>query len=137
MSSTQLAKVHLSETELQNLATEIDQIRDEVQGNLGDKDAKYIRRVLKSVRYTEILGRGLLFFGFFPPTWILGTLLLSLSKILENMELGHNVIHGQYDWMKDPNFNGKTYEWDIAGTASNWRKTHNFSTSYLHQHKRN
>ncbi len=126
MKSSQMAKVHLSEIELNNLAAEIDQIRDEIQNNLGEKDAKYIRRILKSVRYTEIVGRGLLFFGFFPPTWILGTLMLSLSKILENMELGHNVIHGQYDWMKDPSFNGKTYEWDIAGTANNWRKTHNF-----------
>ena len=125
-SGTELAKVHLSETELQNLAGEIDEIRNEVLKDLGDRDAKYIRRVLVAVRYTEIIGRGFLFLWFFPPFWLLGTLLLSLSKILENMELGHNVIHGQYDWMKDPSFNGKTYEWDIAGTAANWRKTHNY-----------
>jgi len=124
--SESYATVPLSEAELNNFAIEIDELRNEVLEKLGDKDARYIRRILKAVRYTEIAGRGLLFFGFFPPTWILGTLLLGLSKILENMELGHNVIHGQYDWMKDPSLNGKTYEWDIAGTASNWRKTHNF-----------
>lgn len=120
------AKILLSEDELKKLALEIDKLREEVLEDLGSKDARYIRGVLKSVRYSEVVGRALLFFGFFPPTWILGTLLLSLSKILENMELGHNVIHGQYNWMKDPLFNGKTYEWDIAGTSSNWRKTHNF-----------
>jgi linoleoyl-CoA desaturase len=42
------------------------------------------------------------------------------------MELAHNVIHGQYDWMRDPRFEGQRYEWDIAGTAENWRVTHNF-----------
>ena len=35
-------------------------------------------------------------------------------------------MHGQYDWMRDPHLNGKTYEWDIVGTSDNWRKTHNF-----------
>lgn len=119
-------KVPLSDIQLSLLAGEIDELRSEVLKDLGEKDARYIRRILKAVRYTEVSGRGFLFFGFFPPTWVLGTLLLSVSKILENMELGHNVIHGQYDWMKDPSLNGKTYEWDIAGTASNWRKTHNF-----------
>src|SRR5690606_36132369 len=52
--------------------------------------------------------------------------LLGISKILDNMELGHNVIHGQYDWMRDPRFNGKTFEWDIVGTSDNWRTTHNY-----------
>ncbi|MBL3206237.1 acyl-CoA desaturase, partial [Klebsiella pneumoniae] len=42
------------------------------------------------------------------------------------MELGHNVIHGQYDWMGDAHLQGKHFEWDIAGTSDNWRKTHNF-----------
>lgn len=42
------------------------------------------------------------------------------------MELGHNVMHGQYDWMNDPKFNGQTYEWDTVGTSDNWRQTHNY-----------
>ncbi len=125
-STQQVTKLHLTEHELNSLAIEVERIRADVMKDIGEKDARYIRRVVKAVRFTEILGRGLLFFGFFPPTWLLGTALLSLSKVLENMELGHNVIHGQYDWMKDPSLNGKTYEWDIAGTAANWRKTHNY-----------
>jgi NADPH-dependent stearoyl-CoA 9-desaturase len=60
------------------------------------------------------------------PACVLGALVLGLSKILENMELGHNVIHGQYDWMRDPHLDGKTYEWDIVATSDNWRHTHNF-----------
>ncbi len=116
----------LSADELQRFGAELDALRARHLADLGAADARYIRRIVKAVRYTEAAGRALLFLGLFPPAWVLGTLLLSLSKILENMELGHNVMHGQYDWMRDPTLDGKTYEWDIVGTSDNWRKTHNF-----------
>ena len=121
----------LTPAELDSFAAELDAVRARTTARLGQSDANYIRRIVKAVRYTEIAGRALLFAGAFVPSillpaWIIGTLLLALSKILENMELGHNVIHGQYDWMGDPHLNGKTYEWDIAGTSENWRHTHNF-----------
>jgi fatty acid desaturase len=52
--------------------------------------------------------------------------LLGLSKILENMEIGHNVIHGQYDWINDPVLNSACYEWDIVCPAEHWKRTHNY-----------
>lgn len=116
----------LNTQELAQFGAELDALRARVQADLGAKDAKYIENIYKSVRYTEIIGRGLLFLSFLPPAWLAGTALLGVSKILENMELGHNVMHGQYDWMRDKRFDGKSYEWDIVGTADNWRKTHNF-----------
>ena len=111
----------LSALELDELARELDAIKQEVLDDLGEKDAKYIRRVYSATRYSSIAGRALLFAGWFPPAWVLGTGLLGFAKIMENMELGHNVMHGQYDWMNDPNMNGQTYEWDIVGTSDNWR----------------
>jgi fatty acid desaturase len=69
-----------------------------------------------------------LFLGFLPPFWLAGTVALSLSKILDNMEIGHNVMHGQYDWMRDPGLNSKMFEWDTACPADQWRHSHN----YLH-----
>ncbi len=81
---------------------------------------------MRTVRYTEVTGRALLMAGIFPPAWILGTITLGVSKIIENMELGHNVMHAQYDWMNDPELNGQTYEWDTACTADHWRQTHNY-----------
>ena len=116
----------LTAEELAQFGAELDALRARFQADLGEKDAKYIENIYKSVRYTEIMGRGLLFLSFLPPAWLAGTALLGVSKILETMELGHNVMHGQYDWMRDSRFNGKSYEWDIVGTADNWRKTHNF-----------
>ncbi|MBF7682907.1 acyl-CoA desaturase [Acinetobacter sp. B5B] len=117
----------LTEAELESLAAELDAIKQDVLDDLGEKDAKYMRRVYSTVRYSSIAGRALLFAGWFPPAWVLGTGLLGLSKILENMEVGHNVMHGQYDWMNDPKLMGQSYEWDIAGTADNWRQSHNFT----------
>ncbi|MBB3048284.1 linoleoyl-CoA desaturase [Litorivivens lipolytica] len=116
----------LSSEEVARLGEELDALKQRTLADVGEADARYIRRVVKAVRYTELLGRALLFVGIFPPAWVLGTLLLGVSKILENMELGHNVMHGQYDWMNEPSLNGKTYEWDIVGTSDMWRKTHNY-----------
>lgn len=122
----------LTADELTRFGAEIDALRERTVATLGERDARYIRRVAKAVRYTEALGRLLLLVGAFLPSpwlitcWVLGALTLGVSKIIDNMELGHNVIHGQYDWMGDPHLNGSKFEWDIAGTSANWRKTHNF-----------
>jgi fatty acid desaturase len=125
----------LNPEQIEQFAAEIDAVRARTVASLGAADARYIRRVLAGVRYTGFTGRALLFAGAaaaaFAPAWLLplwsaGVLLLALSKILENMELAHNVMHGQFDWMRDPQFDGRSYEWDIAGTSDNWRKTHNY-----------
>lgn len=129
-----MSSVHnraLSPAELNAFGDELDALRARQLATLGAADARYIRRVVAGVRWTGVAGRALLFLGAFVhsvliPAWIAGVVLLALSKILENMELAHNVIHGQYDWMGDPQLQGSTYEWDIVGTADNWRKTHNF-----------
>ena len=116
----------LSQTELDALARELDAIKHEVLDDIGEKDAKYIRRVYKTMRYMSFAGRACLMAGWFPPAWLLGSGLLGVAKILENMELGHNIIHGQYDWMNDPKMTASTYEWDIVGTSDDWRQTHNY-----------
>ncbi|MFT4248079.1 MAG: acyl-CoA desaturase [Pseudomonas sp.] len=129
-----MSRIHnraLSHTELQAFGEELDALRARALADIGERDARYIRRVAAAVRWSGLLGRALLFLGAFVhtvlvPAWIGGVLLLALSKILENMELGHNVMHGQFDWMGDPRLDGNTYEWDIVATADNWRKTHNF-----------
>ena len=135
MNTTTIRNRPLDTDALQRFGAELDAVRARTVATLGQRDADYIRAVVAGVRWTGFAGRALLFLGaiggaFVPallwPACIAGVLLLALSKILENMELGHNVMHGQYDWMRDPHLDGKTYEWDIAGTGDNWRKTHNY-----------
>ncbi|HSI48482.1 MAG TPA: acyl-CoA desaturase [Ideonella sp.] len=122
----------LTPDQLERFGAEIDALRARTEATIGDRDARYIRNVVKAVRYTGVAGRVLLMAGAFLPApwwlaaWVLGALSLGLSKIIDNMELGHNVMHGQYDWMGDPHLQGKTFEWDIVATADSWRKTHNF-----------
>jgi fatty acid desaturase len=118
----------LSPAEQEAFAAELEAVGMRTRAQLGEADARYIYRLRTIVRLMELLGRGLLFFGFFPPTWLLGTALLGLSKILENMEIGHNVMHGQYNWMNDPSLYGRHYDWDIVCPGDFWRETHN------HQH---
>ena len=52
--------------------------------------------------------------------------MLTLAKVLENMEIGHNVLHGQWDWMQDPAIHSSVWEWDAASTAASWKRAHNY-----------
>ena len=42
------------------------------------------------------------------------------------MEISHNVLHGQWDWMNDPEIHSSTWEWDMVGLSSQWRYSHNY-----------
>jgi fatty acid desaturase len=42
------------------------------------------------------------------------------------MEIGHNVMHGQWDWMNDPAIHSSVWDWDTASSAESWRHSHNF-----------
>jgi linoleoyl-CoA desaturase len=55
----------------------------------------------------------------------LGGALLALAKIVENMEIGHNVMHAQWDWMRDPNIQANTWEWDNVCPSDQWKHSHN------------
>ena len=116
----------LTPDQVDALGRELEELRNRVVADLGERDAAYINKVIRAQRGLEVAGRALLFVGFLPPAWIGGTAALSLSKILDNMEIGHNVMHGQYDWMKDPRLNGKTFEWDSACPGEQWRHSHNY-----------
>ena len=58
--------------------------------------------------------------------WWAGTATLGLAKIIENMEIGHNVMHGQWNWMNDPEIHSTKWEWDMSAASKHWRAAHNF-----------
>jgi fatty acid desaturase len=124
MSTTNMPE--LTPEQIESFGTELDAIRRRVVADLGERDAGYIRKVIRAQRGLEVTGRALMFAGFFPPAWLGGVTALSLSKILDNMEIGHNVMHGQYDWMKDPDLTSKGFEWDTACPGDQWRHSHNY-----------
>ena len=116
---------HLSAEDIEIIGKELDTIRQEVRDSLGEDDAKYIRRVIDVQRKLELTSRAVLLFSLFPPAWLAGTAGLSIAKVLENMEIGHNVLHGQWDWMRDPKIHSTTWEWDNATPADMWKHSHN------------
>jgi linoleoyl-CoA desaturase len=117
---------HLSAQQLQQLARELDAIHDEVFAQLGERDARYIRRLIRLHRLLVLAARVVLLGSRRRALWLAGTGALSLAKILENMEIGHNVLHGQWDWMNDPYINSQTWDWDTASPAEAWRHSHNY-----------
>ncbi len=121
---------HLSPEQIEGIGHELDALRKEVMDSRGAKDAAYIRKVIKTQRYLEMGSRAVLLFSNvkvkgFRPAWWIGTAGLSVSKILENMEIGHNVMHGQWDWMRDPKIHSTAWEWDNASPSSQWKHSHN------------
>ena len=116
---------HLTAEDVENLGRELDAIREQVIASRGERDAAYIRKVIDGQRKLELGSRAVLLFSLFPPAWLVGTVGLSISKIVENMEIGHNVMHGQWDWMRDSKIHSTTWEWDNASPAEMWKHSHN------------
>ena len=116
---------HLTAEDVEALAMELDALRQEVLESRGASDAAYIRKVIDVQRKIELASRAVLLFSIFPPAWIVGTAGLSVAKILDNMEVGHNILHGQWDWMRDPKIHSTTWEWDSATPAALWKHSHN------------
>ncbi|MET8835428.1 acyl-CoA desaturase [Micromonospora sp. NPDC004540] len=116
---------HLSAEDIEIIGKELDAIRDRVIADRGERDARYIRKVIKTQRTLEISSRAVLLFSLFPPAWIVGTAGLAVAKILDNMEIGHNVLHGQWDWMRDPKIHSTTWDWDHVSPPDQWKHSHN------------
>jgi fatty acid desaturase len=117
---------HLTPQQIDELEVEFNAIHDEVFSELGDRDRAYIEGMIEMHRRLGVLGRALLVASRFKPAWVAGTSALSLAKILENMEIGHNVLHGQWDWMNDPDIHSSTWDWDTASTSEAWKHSHNY-----------
>ncbi len=113
----------LTRDQLDEFGRELDAIRQRVIADLGEDDAAYIRGIVKRQQQFEVAGRALF---YLPPAWPLAVAALSVSKILENMEIGHNVMHGQYDWMGDPKLNSRIYDWDNVCPGEQWKYSHNY-----------
>ena len=120
------AFAHLTDVDIENLAVELDAIRLDIEDSRGERDARYIRRTIAAQRALEVAGRVILAASSKRSAWWAGAATLGLAKIIENMEIGHNVMHGQWDWMNDPEIHSSSWEWDQLGAAKHWRFTHNF-----------
>jgi NADPH-dependent stearoyl-CoA 9-desaturase len=116
----------LTPEQIEAIGRELDGLHEQVKADLGDRDARYIRSMIALQRQLALLGRLELLASRWRGPWALGAATLGMAKILENMEIGHNVLHGQWDWMNDPVINSRAWDWDTASTAEAWRHSHNY-----------
>ncbi|MEV2218794.1 acyl-CoA desaturase [Nocardia vinacea] len=127
MAITQVAVyAHLTAADIEALGDELDAIRRDITDQRGARDAAYIRRTIAFQRTLDAGSRLMIGLSRKRTGWILGTAGLAMAKSIENMEIGHNVCHGQWDWMNDPEIHSSTWEWDMAGLSSQWRYSHNY-----------
>ncbi|KRB73191.1 fatty acid desaturase [Nocardioides sp. Root190] len=123
---------HLTAEEVEQIGLELDAIRKEIEESRGDADAAYINRVITTQRWMAAVARiGMIVSAPLDPkvrrpVVALSAISLGLAKILENMEIGHNVMHGQWDWMNDPEIHSSTWEWDTGQPAEQWKHSHNY-----------
>ncbi|QRI77043.1 MULTISPECIES: acyl-CoA desaturase [Rhodococcus] len=117
---------HLTDEDVEALSDELTSIRHDVTESLGEADAAYIRRTIGLQRLLDTAARLVIYGTRGPVGWVLGTAALGVAKSVENMEIGHNVSHGQWDWMNDPEIHSSNWEWDMAGLSSQWRYSHNY-----------
>jgi fatty acid desaturase len=120
------AYAHLNEADIEALGFELDTIRRDIEDSLGASDAAYIQRTIKIQRMLDVAGRLIIGCTRSRVGWALGTATLAYAKSVENMEISHNVSHGQWDWMNDPEIHSGTWEWDMVGLSSQWRHSHNY-----------
>ncbi|ART67289.1 MULTISPECIES: fatty acid desaturase family protein [Mycobacteriaceae] len=117
---------HLSDTDLDELAAALDAIRSDIESSRGADDRAYIKRAIALHRMLEIAARLTIGVSKGKLGWVVGTATLAAAKCIENMELGHNISHGQWDWMNDPEIHSTTWEWDMAGLTAHWQNSHNY-----------
>lgn len=116
---------HLNQADIDALCMNLDSIRRDIELSRGERDANYILRAIRAQRMLELGGRLTLFASRRRPAWLAGTAMLALAKIIEMMELGHNISHGQWDWMNDPEIHSTSWEWDFVGSSAQWKRSHN------------
>ena len=117
---------HLTAADVEELGRELDAIRTDIEESRGERDARYIRRAIQLQRALAAGGRIALFNSRNKFAWAAGTGMLAAAKIIENMELGHNITHGQWDWMNDPEIHSTEWEWDTTSPTVHWKKSHNY-----------
>lgn len=140
MATAKPLPVDLTEAQIDEFGREIEAIYNEAMDSRGESDRRYIVRLIRIQRSMAFMGRMVMYAGLFLlPGWPhalagwtaalgvmgAGAVALGLAKILENMEIAHNILHAQWDWMKDPEIQSNTWEWDTLGPSDRWMHSHN------------
>ncbi|MGP5653974.1 fatty acid desaturase family protein [Candidatus Corynebacterium faecigallinarum] len=117
------AYAHLSDEDIRDIGARLAAIENEHRDALGAGDADYIKSLIRAQRTLDLIAR--IATASSSTVTVPAGMMLAIAKILENLEIGHNVMHGQWDWMNDPEIHSSTWEWDNTGPSSGWKHSHN------------
>ena len=111
--------------EYEQIHQAFEDIKQKYRDDLGEKDVRYIKKIRRNSRIFEVIGRGLI--HILPgPFALIGVPFLFLHRNLEAIEIGHNVLHGQYDSFDEiPQFHAKNFRWKAPVDETAWRQEHN------------
>lgn len=120
------ALAHVDPTLFDQIEKEIDGIKQRYRNKLGPDDIAYIKGLRRKSRLFEALGRGLLWVGPGPISFAAGVFFVWLHRNIESIEIGHNVLHGQYDYFPEiPQFHAHHFKWKAPVDEEGWRREHN------------
>ena len=108
------------------IEAEFEAIKQRYRSKLGPADVAYIKGLRLKSRLAELVGRGLLWISPEAITFSLGVAFTWLHRNLEAIEIGHNVLHGQYDSFAEiPQFHSHNFKWKAPIDEEAWRREHN------------
>jgi len=111
---------------LVSFAAALDEIRREVESQLGREDVAHIERMRAISERLEIVGRTLVHLSFDPFTFGVGVVALWGHKQLETTEIGHTVLHGAYDRLEGAEaFRAEGFAWKFPVDEKSWQAEHN------------
>ncbi len=119
----------LTEADVAALAVELDAIRTEIEDCRGERDARYIYRTIAVQRGLEVGGRVVLAASCRRWAWWAGAVTLGVAKIVENMEIGHNVMHGQWDELVLAKDLAEVVEQYLANDVTTFLAAHGMTTT--------
>ena len=114
------------EARLQSFASKLDELRREIEADLGAADEAHLERVCAWSKRLEVIGRGLIHFSIEPLGFSAGVVALWLHKSLELIEIGHSALHGAFDPLPGhERMHGQNFRWKAPIDEASWRAGHN------------
>ncbi len=121
------ASTHAQKTQQRNdeIYQAFEAIKQKHRADMGEKDVKYIKKLRRFSRIFEAVGRTTVM--VLPgPLALLGVPFIFLHRNIEAIEIGHNVLHGQYDSLPEvPEFHSHNFKWKAPVDEAAWCQEHN------------
>lgn len=117
--------LNLSGEQIEAFGEELESLYNETKAKVGQEDLAHIKSMIALSQALEISGRALIHTAKDPVSWLLGVLLLGHHYLIEFSELGHNILHGQFDGIEgNEEITSGRFKWDCTMDEGDWKHEH-------------